>query len=242
MKKNVMMRVASILLILVLMSTSAISGTFAKYVTSNSSTDNARVAKFGVEVEPNGKMFLKYYKGDAADWASLHLGDDSVVSSDDWKLIAPGTKGDMTKVHLTGTPEVAVRVSYEATDIILGEFKDALGNEYCPLIFTINNETYGTNVTAATHKYGTIAELVAAMKDVIKNYTKEYPANTVLDTIYAMDDNALEISWEWPFETGANAAEIAANDIKDTFLGDQAADGYYSMIQIEIKTTVTQID
>ena len=239
MKKNVMMRVASIMLVLVLMSSSVISGTFAKYVTSGESTDKARVAKFGVKVEPNGEMFLKYYE---ADDVNFTLADDTVVTSDDWKLIAPGTSHSMTKVHLTGKPEVAVRVSYEATNIVLGTFLDANGDEYCPIVFTINDVTYGTTVTNATNKFATIAELVAEMKNVIKNYKKDYVANTDLSTIYAMDNNALEISWEWPFETGTTPAEIAANDIKDTFLGDQAAAGYYSMIQFDITTTVTQIN
>ena len=49
MKKNVMMRVAAMLLVCVLASTCGISGTFAKYVTSTSSQDAARVAKWGFE-------------------------------------------------------------------------------------------------------------------------------------------------------------------------------------------------
>ena len=48
MKRNKMMRIASVLLVAVLLSTCVISGTFAKYTTSNSATDSARVAKWGV--------------------------------------------------------------------------------------------------------------------------------------------------------------------------------------------------
>ena len=47
MRKNKMMRAASGLLVAVLLSTCAISGTFAKYTTSTESTDNARVAVWG---------------------------------------------------------------------------------------------------------------------------------------------------------------------------------------------------
>ena len=47
MKKNRMMRLASVLLVCVLLTTSVISGTFAKYVTSVESTDEARVANWG---------------------------------------------------------------------------------------------------------------------------------------------------------------------------------------------------
>ena len=51
MKKNKMMRLASCLLVLVMLSTSMISGTFAKYVTTGSAEDTARVAKFGVDIK-----------------------------------------------------------------------------------------------------------------------------------------------------------------------------------------------
>ena len=44
MKKNKMMRIASVLLVAVILTTCAISGTFAKYVTSGNGSDNARVA------------------------------------------------------------------------------------------------------------------------------------------------------------------------------------------------------
>ena len=47
MKKNTMMRVASALLVAVLLTTCAISGTFAKYVSSAETSDTARVAKWG---------------------------------------------------------------------------------------------------------------------------------------------------------------------------------------------------
>ena len=46
MKKNKMMRIASALLVAVILTTCAISGTFAKYVTSTPGSDSARVAKF----------------------------------------------------------------------------------------------------------------------------------------------------------------------------------------------------
>ena len=47
MKKNKMMRIASVLLVAVILTTCAISGTFAKYVSSADSSDSARVAYWG---------------------------------------------------------------------------------------------------------------------------------------------------------------------------------------------------
>ena len=62
MKKNVMMRLASFLLVAVLISTSAISGTYAKYVTQAEGTDSARVAKWGVTVAIDGSdLFANQY-------------------------------------------------------------------------------------------------------------------------------------------------------------------------------------
>ena len=62
MKKNRMMRLASILLVATLMSTCTISGTFAKYVTTASGSDTARVAKWGVTVTANGALFDHVYE------------------------------------------------------------------------------------------------------------------------------------------------------------------------------------
>ena len=61
MKKNKMMRIAGGLLIAVLLTTSIISGTFAKYVTTGSAADEARVARFGVTVTGSGSLFAKNY-------------------------------------------------------------------------------------------------------------------------------------------------------------------------------------
>lgn len=56
------MRVAGLLLALVLVTSCFVGGTFAKYVTSGTGTDSARVAKFGVEITANGTMFAKNTK------------------------------------------------------------------------------------------------------------------------------------------------------------------------------------
>ena len=62
MRKNKMMRLASSLLVAVLITTSAISGTFAKYTTQDSASDSARVAKWGVTVMASGNLFGTMYK------------------------------------------------------------------------------------------------------------------------------------------------------------------------------------
>lgn len=235
MKKNIMMRVASTLLIAVLLTTCAIAGTFAKYVTSADATDTARVAEFGVRITANGQMFNKTYQGVEAGWTSANT-----VDGESDKVVAPGTSGKMVEMTLTGSPEVAVRVSYEATAFDLDNWTLYNGtDEYCPIVFTINTETYGTSVTDATNKYATVAELETAIKNAIAGYSMEYGPNTALTGV---GTDALKISWAWA---------IDVDDEKDTILGDKAAgiaeDGSSvpkapATISITVKTTVTQID
>lgn len=124
MKKNRMMRLASILLVCVLMTTSVISGTFAKYVTTDSATDTARVAKWGVAVSINGNLF-------GTDYADVSVTDksDSIVatstnvsSSNSTNIVAPGTKNDVgLKIALTGKPEVAYTISANNAEITAEE-------------------------------------------------------------------------------------------------------------------------
>ena len=57
MKKNRMMRVASALLVAVLLTTCAISGTFAKYITAEDATDSAAQAK-PVPMNKNSMMLV----------------------------------------------------------------------------------------------------------------------------------------------------------------------------------------
>ncbi|MCH5316008.1 MAG: hypothetical protein J1E81_08840 [Eubacterium sp.] len=137
MKKNKMMRIASVLLVAVLLSTSIISGTFAKYVTEGSASDSARVAKFGVTVAATGSLFDKTYKttentpgGSTLDenFTEPNTAALSVESTAD--VVAPGTKNtDGLTFSVTGTPEVDVNVKLDFTtteDVFLkaGTYKD----------------------------------------------------------------------------------------------------------------------
>ena len=222
MKKNVMMRVASVLLICVLLTSSVISGTFAKYVTAQTGDDYARVAKFGVEITAIGKMFAKEYDTeDPADAAVV--GAKSVVSG--VNVVAPGTSGELSAIKITGTPEVAVEVKYTATVDFGDNWKVAGDVYYCPIEITIDGTTYkGTD-------YANIGEFEAAIAKAITDQSKKYAAGTTLE-----DDAlcAVEISWAWAFEGN--------DDVKDTFLGDAAADGTEIYIDIDLSCTVTQID
>ena len=80
MKKNKMMRIASVLLVAVLLSTCAISGTFAKYVTQVSGNDSARVARWGIKSDlTETSTFSAFYYANAE--VKSANGTDKVVST-----------------------------------------------------------------------------------------------------------------------------------------------------------------
>ena len=114
MKKNKMLRIASILLVVTLLSTCVISGTFAKYVTKAEGQDQARVAKWGVLLSVEGKTFADKYETDD----EYYDGEFSVVASNEDQVVAPGTDSEQVGQKLVatvnGAPEVAARYTIEA--------------------------------------------------------------------------------------------------------------------------------
>lgn len=105
MKKNRMMRLASILLVCVLLTTSVISGTFAKYTTQDSASDMARVAKWGVELQVVGNLYGDSYDDKIVLEGDTNVAVQSLNKADD--VVAPGTKNDEGfTFSLKGQPEV----------------------------------------------------------------------------------------------------------------------------------------
>lgn len=235
-KKNWTLRAAVLMFALVLITSCFVGGTFAKYVTSGSGNDSARVAKFGVTVTANGDVFAKEY--DTDDQTVVGTIAKSVISTD--KVIAPGTKsnGDFVAATITGTPEVAVRVSYklDTATLQLENWKDVDDNFYCPLVFKV--KTTNGNTVISGMDFQTAEAMKAALVNAVASYTKDYAPGTDLSGKAA---DTLAISWEWPFETGADA-DKPANNVRDTFLGDEAAAGRAATVSLTLATTVTQID
>lgn len=220
MRKNRMMRAAAGLLVATLLSTSIIAGTFAKYVTSGTGTDTARVAKWGVTVTANGETFAKEYnKTDN----SFTLDTKTVESTAD--VVAPGTSGSMAKMTLSGTPEVAVKVNYAGAFKLDDNWKVA-EEFYCPLIIKVKSANGETEIKQ-TENINTAEKFNTAVNNAIAAYSKEYKAGTNLGTV---DGDSLTVTWEWPF---------GGNDIKDTALGDAGTAGN---VTLNVTTTVTQID
>lgn len=236
MNRNRLMKASAFLLVSTMATSCFVGSTFAKYVSENQGEDSARVAKWGVEVTVTGDGFKTEYGKDDVN-ANV---EGTVVSSNEEKVVAPGTKGTFGGVKITGTPEVAVKVETTA-DVELSGWNVANdGGFYCPLKFTIGEKTInGLDYSKGTA--GEEASFESAIKDAIqKATTKELEANTDLSTVG--DD--ITYSWEWPFEESTGTAADQDNEL-DTLLGNNAADGDTGndpTIKITVKTTVTQID
>ena len=244
MKKNKMMRIASVLLIAVLMTTCAISGTFAKYVTSDNGADTARVAKWGVTVEIANdlNLFNETYAITDTTVENTNITNSVAVNTAGTNLVAPGTNNSIT-FTITGTPEVAVDVAIAMTvtsDVIIPANTDikqgnpndtdettanVLAADYTPVVFTLTEA--GSNTPIAS---GTLTQIEAALEEL----SAEYAPNTNLAKTYTL-------AWEWAF-SGTNT-----NDAADTYLGNVAAGtvtdaNTSTAINFEFSITVTQID
>lgn len=228
MKKTGFMRAALLLLVLTLITSCFVGGTFAKYTTSASGTDTARVAKFGVQITANGGTFAKEYATDDTGVAGTIA--NSVVSTKDNKdnVVAPGTRGDMVKMALSGTPEVAVRVGYTAHVTVSNWTVD--GAFYCPITIKVMGED--GNFVLHGLDYTDADRFARAVENEIAAFSANYAAGTDLSTAGVTTP---EVSWEWVYEGDG----VHQTNEKDTALGNAAVP---AAITLAIETTVTQID
>lgn len=154
MKKNKMMRIASILMVATLITTCAISGTFAKYITQAEGADQARVAKWGIVLGMKADGFFKteYETDETAEkygYKGLSVKSDG---SDKLGLVAPGTTGAGFEATVKGAPEVATRYILEIpagwADVVLpaGTYTD-----YTKLV-KADDGTYGYTGTFTLEK------------------------------------------------------------------------------------------
>lgn len=188
MKKNRMLKIASAMIMLCLITTCAIGTTFAKYTTADSAADTARVAKWGVEVSASGTMFGKAYK----EVAVLETDAAATVKTSETaqKVVAPGTSNPTgIQIKLIGKPEVDFEVTATSANI-----KD---------IF-LNEGTYGTMVKA--HGLNVASDMTNIYWKNGANYVKEntFNAEHVDDYYKLMDKVTVAVGTKYyPIQWGA---------------------------------------
>jgi len=170
MKKNRMMRLASVLLVLTLLTTSMISGTFAKYVTQESAQDGARVAKWGVTFDTEGgPLFNTQYATTETDYSSKMA--VSVKSSGTDNVVAPGTAGQAVSFAAKGTPEVSYVVTLKLTDADATVDTDKPATVFLASKY-VSSETYEANAETG------------AMEKKISTTATSAPSSVGTDTTY----------------------------------------------------------
>ena len=180
MKKNKMMRLASLLLVCVLLTTSVISGTFAKYVSEASVTDTARVAVWDIELDlGDGAAQMPYFTDTVSvDLFSTAYASDTdgvdgntVVSANTDKVIAPGTKGSFS-FSIQNKSEVTAKYQLEYA---LTKSADI------PIEFSTDETTWSTNIADLDVDFTNLA----------------IGSDAVNVTVY----------WRWQFENGISTDE-----------------------------------
>lgn len=233
MKKNTMMRIASVLLVAVLLSTSVISGTFAKYTSSVTSNDSARVAKWG-------------FTATAIDISDLfktaYIADEMHSAAD---AIAPGTTNSDTFNFTFGGASgiTAPEVAYTFTVSTADSFCDALIQGNKAIQWKLD-----------TGEWGTWEQLIAAIEALAGDAsgTKQYAPNT-LPTAFGSSSPSHTISWQWIFsptntyymkdgalvESGTAGATQMTQDELDTYMGNMET---LEDLTLKITVTATQLD
>ncbi len=229
MKKNRIIRFASLVLVLTLLSTCAISGTFAKYTTSTSSQDSARVAHWGFEKTADitiTDLFKNAYDQNVNGYADV---------------IAPGTSNSATFAFNydanTSASATAPEVAYTFTVSTEGSscHQNIQNN---PNIQWRLNVTENNSKTEGT--WGNWTTLINNIQGLAgngqANGTKSYSAQELPEAFD--NDQIYEIEWKWIFD---NTVDTTAtnNDINDTAMGNADT---LANVTIKITITATQVD
>lgn len=219
MKKTKFMRAALLLLVLTLITSCFVGGTFAKYTTSASGSDSARVATWGFN--DTGSVTLNDLFKTAYD--------KNVNGKAD--VIAPGTTNSATFAFKFSGAKAAPEVDYTfgiSTDgsTIADDIKSNANIQW-----KLDNGNWGS-----------WDEMIAAVKALsgdasgsMRYVAGELPAS--------VKDNAADVfhtvSWQWAFETATGDGQPAAQDATDTKLGNKAT---LDEVKLVITITATQID
>ena len=216
-KRNKAMRLASALMVLALLTVCAVSGTFAKYVTSAEGTDTARVAKWGFTTTSLdlSDLFKQTY-------------DNTVSAAAD--AIAPGTTGSDTFEFVFGG-----QAGIDAPEV-----------DYAFTVDT-DGSTVGDNIKTNTNilwklddgSFGTWDELIASIKALSGDATgtKTYKAGN-LPTEFPAAGKAHTVTWKWVF-FDESTASTTGNDTIDTGMGNATS---LENVTLKIKISATQVD
>ena len=223
MKTNTMMRLASVLLVAVLLSTCAIAGTYAKYTSNFTGYDSARIAKWDIKVDTFDKATSASNEFDFDVFNTIYdtLADEDGAYDAEGDvytdLIAPGTWGYFDLV-ITNDSEVNATFTLELTETML----QGPANAVSPILYSVD-VVESVNVEAALPEAD---DMGAATNGEITTVSTE-AAGGALNM--KGGEVVIRIYWQWEFDATGN---------NDTALG---LDGD-TQIKVAASVTVDQVD
>ncbi len=183
-----------ILVLLFLISTSMLSGTFAKYTSEFAGQDTVLVAKWDITAQDaDGTGLVTSGTKDLNLWKYTdlsHVRNNEQPDDSGNYIIAPGVSGSFA-ITVTNNSDVDANISYE--------FKGDPSNPPVPLLFKFKD-----------------------LPDVPENWVSDFGALAAQlgTTMVAMDGNdTKEVEWKWVFEDSSDPDR----DKNDTSLGTQSA-------------------
>jgi hypothetical protein len=218
--------IVAILLCLVLITSSAVSTTLAKYVITKTASTKVSFAKFGVTVTLDSADMTK---------DTEKLNGDSVEVSYTATLKPHATQTKSIRASVTGTPSVDSTVTIDVTVEYVGSFNipaadftatgaDAVTpGDYIPLGFKVggssNYATDGT-YTASPYSNNTAAQTESAIENAIAGisdkltYSKTDTTTTISGTFttangeIGLNDMGIVLNWPFTYDGVANSDEI----------------------------------
>ena len=184
MKKNKMMRAASALLVATLLSTSVISGTFAKYTSEASASDSAKVAKWSFTVGDKdivNSETISFELFNTVKEADTTVGENHLKTTDG-TIIAPGTGGSF-EIKLQNKSEVTAKYAIEFS---------ATNANSIPIEYSKDGKKWNSSVDSLD---------IAASDATVLDY--ENGAKTT-DTV--------TVYWRWAFEDETKSTDRDTSD------------------------------
>ena len=229
--KNKAMRLGYVMLVLALLTTCAISGTFAKYTASSETKDVARVAYWG------------FTSSDTTTLALFNHGDAKVVSggtvNEVSNVIAPGTTNSADLIFsynvLNDTikaPEVSYTFKVEAENTGSTTFLDNADGF---------NWTLKVGEDGTENKYAKTSDLLTALNNLSASDTVSAGSlpSTVFDGTTA---KKITIGWRWDFTDESSTASDDTKEMRDTADTAFASvdEANLQNVKLNIKVTATQ--
>ena len=206
------------LLMLTLVASCMVSSTLAKYTSSASTSDIARVAKWSVNVGPNGGVNIRdgvipfnpfeYVYDTARGPNGEYVIDNSVKQDSLNPKIAPGTEGAFA-FDIVNNSEVTAAYTV----------RFSINNpEGVPLLFSLDGEAWVSSVEELNELED------SSGKKLLKNIFLPYNGSNDTVVVY----------WKWLYEQETN---VEAGNTHDTNLGIK-----HPTVEMTVTATVVQVD